>query len=167
MGEQVYVPALSACPDLTVTDGEDGKKEVLIKLSFSKDFDRNVFLFTELSDFELDGEICSEIAFGYEVISLSGSHADYRTFERDVLLLLHPEVRAEVLNLVMNSLEKLINTLSPKRLFWVANGQNIPEKAARKYEMLERSVKNLGYTVCEAGTDQYGRRFCLMQKLMF
>jgi hypothetical protein len=160
-----FYSILAENADFSVEEGCDGQKEITIPISKSLDGDRIVYVVTEFSEMLSGEQRYWELSFGFEVISLSGSFQDFRTQDRDDAAPFIPEeLRCKIIGLVADSAAALVKHTSPGSIYWVTKGGSLPDKAMQKYYTILDRILPLGYEVAQYGTDQAGRRFCIVRK---
>jgi len=106
-----------------------------------------------------------EIAFEIEVISLDGATESFATQDRnDAAGFIPAEARAKIIDAVAEGYRRLVDLIRPRYIFRVTKASVSIVKAKRKHDVLTRCLEAVGYSVIQAGIDQFGRGFWLMER---
>jgi hypothetical protein len=137
---------------------EDGQ---MISVPIAKDDQgRIVFVETLLSPAVVEGFEHHEIVFQITVISVDDSFESLTTQMREVAKAYIPDnCRNHVMQIVCDSCAKLIESMSPALIYAVTKEGDLPPKAMERYDTLNNTVQECGYTLYEVGTDDAGRSF--------
>lgn len=116
-----------------------------------------------LSPMEPDNAIAYEFAFSIVVASMDGTAELFVTQDRTMAAPYIPdECRPHIVPAVCDALRHLVENVRPQSIYRVTKDMAPAAAARAKHERMTSTLKALGYSVAETGTDRFGRVFWLM-----